>query len=84
MADRTEISARLAFWRTALEKKREAYLALLDGGVQSYTLEGRSLTKFDLNTLKREIEDAERIVDELTQLLSGKRPRRAFRIVPME
>lgn len=83
MADRTELKARLAFRRAALEKLRAAYLALVDGGVKSYTLENKIITRLDLPALKREIEDAERQMDELESLLSDSRPRRAFRIVPM-
>lgn len=83
MSDITEIKARLEFWKAALSKKRTAYLALLDGGVQSYTIDDRSLTRFDLGTLAKEIEEAERKVDELTAMAAGKRPRKAFGIVPM-
>ena len=36
MANKTELKARLEFWKSALEKLQEAYLALLDGGVKSY------------------------------------------------
>ena len=48
MANRTEIKARLEFWREALAKLRKAYLALLDGGVKSYSIDDRKLTRFDL------------------------------------
>ncbi len=82
MADITEIRARLAFWKAALEKKRTAYLALIDGGVKSYTIDDRTLTRFDLDTLSKEIEAAERKVDELTAMAQGKKPRKAFGIVP--
>lgn len=82
MADRTEIQARLDFWKSALTKKRAAYLALIDGGVKSYTIDDRSLTRFDLDTLSKEIQEAERKVDELMKLAQGKRPRKAFGIVP--
>lgn len=82
MPDLTEINARLAFWRTALEKKRTAYLALLDGGVKSYTIDDRELTRFDLDTLRQEIEAAEKKVDELTVIAGGKKPRKAYGVVP--
>ena len=84
LTDMTELQARLAFWRSALEKKRGAYLALVDGGVKSYTIDDRSLTRFDLNTLAGEIEDAERKVDELTAMVNGHRPRKAFGVVPRD
>ncbi|HWP50604.1 MAG TPA: hypothetical protein VN626_02795 [Clostridia bacterium] len=82
MADITEIRARLTFWKAALEKKRTAYLALIDGGVKSYTIDDRTLTRFDLDTLSKEIQAAERKVDELTAMVQGRKPRKAFGIVP--
>lgn len=82
MADMTEIKARLEFWGAALTKKRTAYLALLDGGAKSYSIDDRQLTRFDLDTLSKEIREAERTVDELTAMAAGKRPRKAFGIVP--
>lgn len=82
LADLNELKARLAFWTTALEKKRAAYLALLDGGVKSYTIDDRSLTRFDLDTLAKEIKEDERRVDELTAMVQGRKPRKAFGIVP--
>ena len=82
--DRTEIQARLAFEKSKLEKLREAYLALLDGGVKSYRLDDRSLTKFDIGTLADEIEAAENKVDELTSLLEGGGRRKAVGIIPRD
>lgn len=82
--DKTEIKARLEFWKSALSKLRAAYLALVDGGVKSYTIDDRQLTRFDLPSLKDEIKEAEKKVDELTALLSNKRPRKAFGIIPRD
>jgi len=82
MATVTELNIRLKFWQDALVKMRAAYLALVDGGVQSYTIDDRSLTRFDLPSLLKEIQDAEKKVDELTALVSGRKSRKAFGIVP--
>jgi len=82
--DKTELKARLEFWKSALVKLRSAYLALVDGQVKSYTIDDRQLTRFDLPDLQREIEEAERKVDELTALLNGRRPRRAFGVIPRD
>ena len=79
--DRTEIEARIAFEKSKLVKLRAAYLALLDGGVKSYRIDDRSLTKFDINTLAAEIEAAENKVDELTSLLNGGGRRKAVGVV---
>ena len=75
---------RLDFWQTALKKLREAYLALVDGGVKSYMIDDRQLTRFDLPALEKQIEEAEAKVDELEDLLNGQRPRRAFGVIPKD
>ena len=82
--DKTEAKARLEFWRKTLEQLRTAYLNLLDGGVKSYSINNRELTRFDLPDLKDQIEDAERKVDYLEGLVADKRPRKAFGIIPRD
>lgn len=82
MVDITEINIRLQFWKDALVKMRAAYIALVDGGVQSYTIDDRSLTRFDLPALMKEIKETEKKVDELTAVVAGRRSRKAFGIVP--
>ena len=84
MADKVELRARLDFWKKALGKLRKAYLALVDGGVKSYMIDDRQLTRFDLPALKKEIEEAERKVDELTAQLAGGSARRAVGILPRD
>ncbi|MDE7243737.1 MAG: hypothetical protein K2O18_07155 [Oscillospiraceae bacterium] len=84
MADKVEIRARLEFRKEALKKLREAYIALLDGGVKSYSLENRSLTRFDLPDLKKAIEDMEKEIDELEALLDNRKPRWAFAVISRE
>lgn len=82
--DKTEIRARLEFRKKALSRLRKAYIALLDGGVKSYTIDDRQLTRFDLPDLKNAIEQMEDEVDELEAQLKGRRPRKAFGIVPRD
>ncbi len=84
MADKVELRARLEFRQQALEKLRAAYLALIDGGVKSYSIDDRQLTRFDVDKLKREIEALEEEIDELTALLSNKRPRKAVGVIPRD
>ena len=84
MASKTEIRARLAFWKAALQKMQAAYLALVDGGVKSYTIDDRQLTRFDIPDLLKQIEAAEKKVDELTALLNGRGARKAFGIIPRD
>lgn len=82
--NRTVIQKRLAFHQDALDKLQKAYLALVEGGVQSYTIDDRSLTRFDLPKLMEEIREEERVVDQLTTLLAGGKRRRAFAILPRD
>ena len=81
---KVELRARLEFRQKSLSKLRKAYLALLDGGVKSYTIDDRQLTRFDLPDLKNAIEQMEDEVDELEAQLKGRRPRKAFGIVPRD
>ena len=84
MVNAVELRARLDFWQKALEKLRTAYLKLLDGGVKSYRIDDRELTRFDLPKLQEEIEAAEKKVDELTAMLEGQKPRRAVAVIPRD
>lgn len=78
------IQKRLTFWEKNLEALMQAYEALVSGGVKSYMIDDRQLTRFDLPVLKQEIEEAEKKIDALTNQLNGQRPRKAFGIVPMD
>ncbi len=84
MADRTIIRQRLSFWETVHEKLQNAYIALIEGGVKSYMIDDRQLTRFDIPDLKNEIEECEAKIDELTAALEGKRPRKAVGILPRD
>lgn len=84
MASRTELTSRLEFRQSALKEARAAYLALLGGGVKSYTIGSRNLTKFDLPELENTIHKLEKEVDELEAALSGKARRRAVGVVPRD
>ena len=52
MPSKVEIRARLTFWRSSLEKLREAYLTLLDGGVKSSQFGNQELTRLVLVTVQ--------------------------------
>lgn len=84
MASKTVIKKRLEFWEKKYEKLQEAYLKLVEGGVKSYTIDDRDLTRLDLPELDKEIQEAENKIDELTALLDGKKSRKAFGILPMD
>lgn len=82
--DRATVQQRLDYWKEQLAKLMDAYAALVSGGVKSYTIDDRQLTKLDLASLKRAINDAETKVDEYEALLNGMGPRRAFGVVPRD
>ena len=82
--DATEIRARLEFKREALTKAREAYIALLDGNAQSYTIGSRSLTRLDLDKLEAHIKALENEIDELEAELAGGKARKSVGVIPMD
>lgn len=84
MANKAELSAQLEFHKEALDAARAAYIALLNGQTQSYTIGGRSLTRLDLPKLREEIAYNQKEVDTLTALISGQSRRRAVGIVPLD
>lgn len=84
MADITLLKARLTFRESALEKLYTAYLAIVDGGVKSYMIDDRQLTRFDIPELKDEITALEDEIDELKAEIEGARPRRAFGVLPRD
>ena len=84
MASREEIKIRIEFHRSAVEKLRAAYLALIDGGVQSYTIGSRSLTRFDLEKIAAAITAHEKEIDGLETVLQGGKRRKAYGVVPRD
>ena len=84
MASKTELQARLEFRKNALNAARTAYVALLEGQAQSYSIGSRNLTKFDLPKLKEEITSLEKEVDGLEAVLSGGKRRKAVGVVPRD
>lgn len=84
MATKTELEARLAFKKSALEKAQAAYLALLDGNAASYTIGNRSLTRLDLEKLKAQIDELENNIASLEAILAGRKPRKAVGIIPRD
>ena len=82
--DNTELKERLEFRRAALKELRDAYLALVTGQVQSYTIGSRNLTRFDLTKLKAEIDAMEKELDQLAALDSGRPRRKAVGVIPRD
>lgn len=82
--DKKDIQISLEFWKGTLLKLQGAYVALIGGGVKSYTIDDRQLTRYDLAALRDEIDEAQKKVDELGALLAGQRPRKAFGVLPRD
>ena len=84
IATKTIIQQRLTYWTEVYEKLQDAYVKLVEGGVKSYTIDDRQLTRFDIPDLLKQMETAEEKIDELSAALEGKRPRKAFGVIPRD
>ncbi|WP_418488234.1 hypothetical protein [Faecousia sp.] len=84
MASKTILEKRLTFRTKALEKLYDAYTALVDGGVKSYMIDDRQLTRFDLPALSEEIKTMESEIDALEAELAGRKRRKAFGVIPRD
>lgn len=84
MASKTIIKQRLAFREEALQELYKAYHALLKGGVKSYMIDDRQLTRLDLPVLAEEIREMEGAIDELTAELNGQGPRKVVGVIPRD
>ena len=84
MPTKTVIRERLTYWEGVYEKLQDAYVKLVEGGVKSYTIDDRQLTRFDIPDLLKQMEEIEEKIDELTAALDGGRPRKAFGVIPRD
>lgn len=84
MATRKEIQMRLAFRKETLALLYDAYKKLSSGGVKSYMIDDRTLTRYNLPDIWDQIKALEDEIDELEGELNGRRKRRAFGILPLD
>lgn len=84
MTRKEDLAARLEFHKAARDAAQDAYIALLKGQVQSYSIGSRNLTKFDLPKLRDEITYHQKEVDGLTAEINGRSRRRAVGVVPRD
>ena len=84
MVDKTELKERYDFHIAAAKELRNAYIALVNGGVQSYTIGSRSLSKFDLQKITAEIKEHEKQADSLAVQLKGGGRRKTVGIIPRD
>lgn len=84
MISREEARALYEHYDKLVEKLVDAKLALVEGGVKSYTIDDRSLTRFDIDKLGMEIDDAVRKRSEYEALMNGRKTRKAVAVVPRD
>lgn len=82
---RETIVIRLQSKQQQLKLANEAFFTLLSGGVKSYTIGSRSLSRFDLPALEDTIARLEKEIDELEAMLeNGGKRRKAVGVVPRD
>jgi len=84
MITKTQARAMYEYYDRLIGKLMDAKIALLEGGVKSYTIDDRSLTRFDLDKLTGEIDNAVLKRAEYEALMNGKSPRKAVAVVPRD
>ncbi|MBR6873034.1 MAG: hypothetical protein IKN17_05970 [Ruminococcus sp.] len=84
MITKTQARAMYEYYDRLIGKLMDAKIALLEGGVKSYTIDDRSLTRFDLDKLTEEIDKAVLKRAEYESLMNGKAPRKAVAVVPRD
>lgn len=65
---------------------RERELEMLKGGVQSYGIGSRNLSRYntDLSTIRAAIKELEEEIEELEAALDGIKPRKALGVIPRD
>lgn len=81
---REEAKVLYEYYGKLIDKLTAAKLALIDGGVKSYTIDDRSLTRFDIDTLTAELDDAIKKRAMYEAIMNGRRPRKAVGVVPRD
>lgn len=78
------IKKRIERKKLLLEEAYNAYEALLKGGVQSYAIGSRNLTRLDLAELESTIEKLEADVEILEAMENGQKRQKSFGVVPRD
>lgn len=84
MIKRSEAKLLYEYYDKLIDKLMTAKLALVDGGVKSYTIDDRSLTRFDIDKLSAEIDDAVRKRAEYEALMNGRGVRKCVGVIPRD
>lgn len=84
MASREILVKRKETYENILADLYKAYGALASGGVQTYSLGSRSLTRIDITKLRAEILYFEREIENLENMIKGKGRIGLFGSVPID
>lgn len=86
MNEREELQRRLQEERERLAAYRARELEMLRGGVQSYGIGSRNLTRYnvDLSTIREAIKELEAEITALEAQAAGKKPRKAVGVIPRD
>lgn len=84
MADKEVLRKRLEMKKKALEEAEQTYIDLLSGGVKSYGVGSRNLSKLDIPVIEDTIKKLEIEIDELENKLAGRKNRKAIGVVPRD
>ena len=86
MKSSEDIKAELTVKKARLERYYNREAEMLDGGVQSYGIGSRNLTRYntDLSQIRAAIKELEAEVARLEGLLTGQKPRKAVGVVPRD
>lgn len=80
------VESELASKRSRLELYLKRESEMLDGGVQSYGIGSRNLTRYntDLSAVREAIKELEKDISRLEGTLCGQKPRKAVGVVPRD
>lgn len=84
MISKNEAKAMYEYYNKLIDKLTEAKLKLVDGGVKSYTIDDRSLTRFDMDKISAELDDAVNKRAMYKAIMNGKAPRKAVGVIPRD
>ncbi len=84
--NRTDIEAKIKDKKERLEAYRDRELEILKGGVQSYGIGSRNVTRYnvDLASIRAAINELEKEVAELEALLRCGNARKAVGVIPRD
>lgn len=84
--DKARIKEKLDAKRARLSSYLDREAEMLTGGVQSYGIGSRNLTRYqtDLSNIRAAIKELEKEIEQLENQLSGRASRRAIGVVPRD